>query len=330
VPALQRADDEQGQREPVRERAGSGRVGDRIFAGLTTTAGIAVLVLLGVISLYLLAKAWPALREAGGQFFTERTWFPDNTPPKFGVAALVWGTVLTSALALLLALPIALGAALYVTEYAKPAVGRWIGHVTDLLAAVPSVVYGLWGVLFLVPRMVPLQRFLATHLGFIPLFDNPSDKFGRSVLAASVVLALMVLPIVAAVTREVFRQVPADLREAALALGATRWEMIRTAVLPNSRSGITGATVLGLGRALGETIAVALVLGSTYTINVRVLEPGGNTIAANIANKFGEAGAGGREALIASGLVLFAITLVATLAARGIVRRTGRAAATGL
>jgi phosphate transport system permease protein len=234
--------------------------------------------------------------------------------------------LLSSALALTMAVPVAIGVALYVTEYARPAVGRWIGYVTDLLAAVPSVVYGLWGALFLVPRMVPLQRFLATHFGFVPLFSNPGNQFGRSVFAASVVLALMVLPIVAAVTREVFRQVPGDVREAALALGATRWEMIRTAVLPNSRSGVTGATILGLGRALGETIAVALVLGSTYSINLRVLEPGGNTIAANIATKFGEAGVLGREALIASGLVLFTITLLATLAARGIVRRTGRAA----
>jgi phosphate transport system permease protein len=321
--------DEQVQpqrREPAPRRAGSRRFGDRIFAGVTTTAGVAVLALLGVISLYLLLKAWPALREAGGHFFTEKTWLPDVPPHKFGVAALVWGTLLTSVLALAMAVPVAMGVALYVTEYARPAIGRWIGYLTDLLAAVPSVVYGLWGVLFLVPRMVPLQRYLATHLGFIPLFDNPNEQFGRSVFAASVVLALMVLPIVAAVTREVFRQVPVDVREAALALGATRWEMIRTAVLPNSRSGVTGATMLGLGRALGETIAVALVLASSYTTNVHVLQPGGNTIAANIATKFGEAGVLGREALIASGLVLFAITLLATVAARNIVRRTGRAA----
>ena len=314
------------RRESAPLRAGSRRVGDRVFAGLTTTAGIAVLVVLGVISGYLLVKAWPALHEAGGRFFTEKTWFPDASPPKFGVAALVWGTLLSSVLALLMALPVALGAALYVTEYAQPVVGRWIGYLTDLLAAVPSVVYGLWGVLFLVPRMVPLQRFLGEHVGFIPIFHNSTGLYGKSIFAASVVLALMVLPIVAAVTREVFRQVPDEVREAALALGATRWEMIRTAVLPNSRSGITGATILGLGRALGETIAVALVLASTFTIHARVLEPGGNTIAANIATKFGESGTLGREALIASGLVLFAITLLATVAARNIVRRTGRAA----
>jgi phosphate transport system permease protein len=298
-----------------------------VFASMTTGAGVAVLVLLGVVSGYLLVKSWPALREAGSHFFTEKTWFPDATPPKFGVAALVWGTLLSSVLALAMALPVALGAALYVTEYARPLVGRWIGHLTDLLAAVPSVVYGLWGVLFLVPRMVPLQRFLGEHFGFIPIFENSTNLYGKSIFAASVVLALMVLPIVSAVTREVFRQVPGDIREAALALGATRWEMIRTAVLPNSRSGMTGATILGLGRALGETIAVALVLASSYTTSIHVLQPGGNTIAANVATKFGEAGGLGREALIASGLVLFAITLLVTVAARNIVRRTGRAAA---
>ncbi len=231
-------------------------------------------------------------------------------------------TACSSVLALALAVPVALGSALYVTEYARPAIGRWIGYLIDVLAAVPSVVYGLWGLLFLVPRMVPLQRFLADHLGFLPFFGNPDDVYGKSIFAASVVLALMVLPIVAAVSREVFRQVPRELREAALALGATRWEVIRTSVLPSSRSGVIGAVILGLGRALGETIAVALVLAATFDISLRILQPGGNTIAANVATKFGEAGATGRSALIASGLVLFAITLAATVAARAIIRRT--------
>lgn len=285
-----------------------------------------VAVLLAM-TVFLLARAWPAVRIAGASFLTEREWFPDAEPARFGIAAILWGTLVSSVLALLVALPVALGSALYVTEYARPAVGRWIGYLVDVLAAVPSVVYGLWGLLFLVPRMVPAQRFLADHLGFLPFFRNPDDVYGKSVFAASVVLALMILPIVAAVSREVFRQVPMDLREAALALGATRWEMIRAAVLPPSRSGVVGAVILGLGRALGETIAVALVLASTFDIHLRILEPGGNTIAANIATKFGEAGEVGRSALIASGLVLFAITLAATIAARGVIRRTGPAAA---
>ena len=280
-----------------------------------------VIVLLAMTA-FLLARAWPAVRTAGGAFLTEQEWFPDATPPRFGIAALVWGTVVSSVLALAVAVPVALGSALYVTEYARPVVGRWIGYLVDVLAAVPSVVYGLWGLLFLVPRLVPLQRFLADHLGFLPFFRNPDDVYGKSVFAAAVVLALMILPIIAAVSREVFRQVPGDLREAALALGATPWEVIRTSVLPSSRSGVVGAVMLGLGRALGETIAVALVLASTYEIDLRILEPGGNTIAANIATKFGEAGEIGRSALIASGLVLFAITLAATVSARGVIRRT--------
>jgi phosphate transport system permease protein len=284
-------------------------------------AGAVVIVLLAM-TVFLLARAWPAVRTAGVSFLTEREWFPDATPARFGIAALVWGTLVSSVLALAMAVPVALGAALYVTEYARPAAGRWIGYLVDVLAAVPSVVYGLWGLLFLVPRLVPVQRFLADHLGFVPFFRNPDDVYGKSVFAAAVVLGLMVLPIVAAVSREVFRQVPGDLREAALALGATRWEVIRTSVLPASRSGVVGAVILGLGRALGETIAVALVLASTFDIHLRILEPGGNTIAANIATKFGEAGDVGRSALVASGLVLFAITLAATVAARGVIRRT--------
>ena len=312
--------------DAIRGMAPGSHAGDRIFQGIATSVATVVLVVLLVMTAFLVGRAWPAVREAGAGFLTERQWFPDATPSRFGIAALVWGTVVSSVLALLVAVPVALGSALYVTEYARPRVGRWIGYLVDVLAAVPSVVYGLWGLLFLVPRMVPVQRFLADHLGFIPFFDNPDGVYGKSVFAASVVLALMVLPIVAAVAREVFRQVPGELREAALALGATRWEMVRFAVLPTSRSGVIGAIILGLGRALGETIAIALVLAATFDVNAHILRPGGNTIAANIATKFGEAGDIGRSALIASGLVLFAITLAATMAARRVIRRTGRAA----
>ncbi len=301
-----------------------GNDGDRTFRAITTVVSVVVLVVLLVMTAFLLTRAWPALRSAGGSFFTEREWFPDAEPARFGIAALVWGTLLSSVFALLLAVPVALGSALFVTEYARPAAGRWIGYLVDVLAAVPSVVYGLWGLLFLVPRMVPVQRWLAEHLGFVPFFSNPDGLYGKSIFAASVVLALMVLPIVAAVSREVFRQVPRDLREAALALGATRWEMIRTAVLPSSRSGVVGAIMLGLGRALGETIAVALVLAATFDVHLRILGPGGNTIAANIATKFGEYADAGRGALIATGLVLFVLTFAVNAVARGIVIRSAR------
>ena len=300
------------------------RLGDRIFRRITEAAGLFVLGTIAAIAIFLVAKALPAFRHEGLRFFTEKQWLPDASPAKFGVAALAFGTVLASVLALVIVVPVAIGAALAVTELAPKRMGRWIGHLIDLLAAVPSVVYGLWGVYFLVPRMQPLEEWLTRYLSFIPLFSNPSHAFGKSVFAAAVVLAIMTLPIVAAIAREVFRQVPQGHREAALALGATRWEMIRMAVLPPSKGGVVGGIMLGLGRALGETIAVALVLGASFKISVHVLEPGGNTIAANIANKFGEAGTLGRPSLIASGVVLFAITLAVNMAARTVVYRSTR------
>jgi phosphate transport system permease protein len=302
------------------------RRGDRIFKGLTVGAGLLILGIIVAIAIFLVWKAIPAFRTAGFNFFTEKTWFPDATPAKFGVAALAFGTVLSSIIALVLVVPVALGASLALTELAPKRLGTMAGYLVDVLAAVPSVVYGLWGVYFLVPRLIPMQRWLDHHAGFIPLFQSSNNTFGRSVFAASTVLAIMILPIIAAISREVFRQVPQANREAALALGATRWETIRMAVLPPSRSGVVGAIMLGLGRALGETIAVALVLAASFNINLHIFEPGGNTIAANIATKFGESGAAGREALIASGLVLFAITLAVNMAARAVVYRSARIA----
>lgn len=292
-----------------------------------TGAGVFVLLLIAAITAFLLVRAVPAFDRAGGGFFTEQAWFPDAEPARFGIAALAFGTLLSSFLALLMAVPVALGCALFLTELAPPRLGRWIGYLLDLLAAVPSVVYGLWGVFVLVPALVPVQRGLDDMLGgVVPFLHSRNGTYGRSVFAASVILAIMVLPIVAALAREVFRQVPRANREAAFALGATRWEVIRLAVLPYGRSGIVGAVMLGLGRALGETIAVALVLAASFSVNGHIFEPGGNTIAANIATKFGEAGIGGREALIASGLVLFAITLLVNVAARAIVYRSALAA----
>ena len=300
------------------------RRGDRRFDVIAATAAVALLVLLVAIAGFLAVKAAPALRESGWAFFTERAWFPDAPAGDFGVAALAFGTVASSAVAIVLAVPVAVGSALFVTEIAAKRTGRWLGYVLDLLAAVPSVVFGLWGLVYLVPRLEVVQRGLDSVLGWIPLFHSRTGAYGRSLFAAAVVLAIMVVPIVAALARELFRQVPTANREAALALGATRWEMIRTAVLPASRSGLVGATMLGLGRALGETIAIALVLSASFSVNIHLVEPGGNTIAANIATKFGEAGATGRSALIASGLVLFAITLAVNAIARLVIARAAR------
>jgi phosphate transport system permease protein len=303
----------------------SSRRVDTAFRVATGAAAAVVLVVIVAVAAFLVQKASPALARNSASFLTEREWLPDNTPSKFGIAALASGTIVTSLLALVLAVPVAIGVALFISEYAPQRLRRPLGYVTDLLAAVPSVVYGLWGVFFLVPRMQKLQEFLAEHVSFVPLFKVPEGApvGGRSLFSASVVLAIMVLPIVAAISREVFLQVPQANREAALALGATKLESIRTAVLPASRPGVVSAVMLGLGRALGETIAVALVLSASFTPTIRVLEAeGGNTIAANIATKFGEAGVTGRGALIASGLVLFAITLVVNVAARGILYRS--------
>jgi phosphate transport system permease protein len=197
---------------------------------------------------------------------------------------------------------------------------RALGSVVDLLAAVPSVVYGLWGVFFVVPHIEPLHAWLNRYLGWIPLFERTTAG-AKTIFTAGVVLAIMILPVVAAVSREVFLQVPRTHEEAAYALGATRWEMIRTAVLPFGRPGVISASMLGLGRALGETIAVAMVLSANFTLTIHILNAGGNTIAANIANRFGEAGPTGRGALIASGLVLFVLTLVVNGIARLIIAR---------
>jgi phosphate transport system permease protein len=306
------------------------RVGDRVFLGLTTGAGIVVLALIVAIAAFLVTKAVPAIRHDSTSFFGTEVWQPDNSPSTFGVAALVFGTLLSSVIALVVAGPVAIGIALYVSDYAPRRLTAPIGYLVDLLAAVPSVVYGLWGLLYLVPRSEGFQQFLNDHLGFLPLFDlGRSGVVGRSMLMASLVLAIMILPIIAAISREIFLQVPQANREAALALGASKLEMIRIAVLPYSRSGVVGALMLGLGRALGETIAVALVLSLSYETSFRVIDAnvGGNTIAANIAAQYQAAEPLGQRALIASGLVLFVITFLVNGLARFVVTRSGKGAA---
>jgi phosphate transport system permease protein len=307
-----------------KDSATGGRLGDKIFRGLSGAAGFTVLVVIGGIGVFLVTKAIPALQQDTTNFLTTREFLPEADPPTFGVAALAFGTVLSSFLALVMAVPVALGVALFITQVAPRPIAGVLGNLVDLLAAVPSVVYGLWGVAFLNDKIKPVSSGLHSAFGWIPLFGDTGGRYGRSLFLASVVLAIMILPIVAALSREIFLQVPSGTREAAYALGATRWEMIRTAVLPFSRPGITAAIMLGLGRALGETIAVALVLLSNFEISAKVLGPGGNTVAANIATKFAEYGPTGRGALIATGLVLFVITFVVNLAARGIVYRSAR------
>ncbi|HWB65951.1 MAG TPA: phosphate ABC transporter permease subunit PstC [Mycobacteriales bacterium] len=303
----------------------SQRRGDQVFKAITLSAGLFVFVLLAAIAVFLITKAAPALQHDHTNFLTTKQ-FNAADPTSFGIAALAFGTLLTAALALLMAVPVAFGVALFITEYAPRRIATLLGYASDLLAAVPSVIYGLWAAFFLLGHLIGLQHFLSTYFGWIPLFSDPGGQaltYSKSVFGAAVILAVMILPIVAAISREVFRQIDPAQKEAALALGATRWEMIRTAVLPASRPGMVSAVMLGLGRALGETIAVALVIGNVTSINWHILIPGGSTIAANIANQFGEASALGRSALIASGLVLFALTLVVNFIARTVIARSG-------
>jgi phosphate transport system permease protein len=293
---------------------------ERMFRLLTTAAGALVLVIVVAIAVFLVVKAIPALREDSENFLTYESWFADASPPRFGIAAIAFGTVITSAIALVIAVPIALGISLCLTHYAPRRTATTLAFFVDLLAAVPSVVFGLWGRDYFYEPVSTLSAWLHEYFGWIPLFGS-NGPYGKSILLGSIVLAIMVLPIVTSLSREVFLQTPTQNEEAALALGATKWEMIRTAVLPFGKPGIIAAVMLGLGRALGETIALALTLGAVYNVSFDLLGIGGNSIAANIALKFGEANPIGRSALIASGLVLFAITLVVNMTARVIVYR---------
>ncbi|ABD13610.1 phosphate ABC transporter membrane protein 1, PhoT family [Frankia sp. CcI6] len=295
-------------------------VADLIFKNATRTAGVGLLVLIAAIAAFLVLRATDALGANTGNFFTTEEWFPNATPPVFGIAALLFGTMITAAIAMIIAVPVAVGIALFITVYAPRRMASALGYIVDLLAAVPSVVYGLWGLLVLAPHMKGIQSWLTDYFGWIPLFETDRGV-GRSIFVASVVLAIMILPIVAALSREVFLQVPSAHREAAMALGATRWEMIRTAVLPYGKPGVISASMLGLGRAMGETIAVALVLPASFNISWQILAPAGNTIAANVANGWGEANDIGRGALIASGLVLFIVTMLVNIIARAIIAR---------
>ncbi|MCT9106202.1 phosphate ABC transporter permease subunit PstC [Streptomyces mirabilis] len=306
----------------LQKRASSGatRPGDRIFLGLSRGSGIFLLVIMAAIAVFLTYRASLAISKDHGNFLTTFEWNTNTIPPVFGIAVLAFGTVVSSIIAMALAVPVAVAIALFITHYAPRRLSGPVAYVIDLLAAVPSIVYGLWGALVLVPHMNGLFGWLDKYFGWTGIFEWQGGA-PRSMLTVSILLAIMILPIITNVSREVFRQVPQMHEEAALALGATRWEVIRMSVLPFGRSGVISASMLGLGRALGETMAVATVLSPTFDINASLLDPGGGTFAQNIASKFGEATADGRDALIASGLVLFVITLLVNGAARVIIAR---------
>jgi phosphate transport system permease protein len=300
------------------------RPADTLFRFAAAASASVVLILLAGMLVRTTWAAWPAFRHSGIGLITSNDWNPNVGA--FGGLSFIYGTLLTSAIALVLAVPVSVLIALFISEVAPARVGTPLGYLVDLLAAVPSVVYGLWGVFVLVPFLTTyLWLPLSNHLSFIPLFADFAS--GRNFATAGVILAVMIIPIISAICREVFRTVPADEREAALALGATRWEMIRLAVLPRSQSGVVAAVMLGFGRAVGETIAVAYLIGGVPNKITLHLFQQGSTIAANIALQFNEAASLPlfKAALIALGVVLFAITLIINVGARLIIRRTGGA-----
>lgn len=306
---------------PVEQRAPQ-RPGDVVFSNAARAAGVLILVILAAVAAFLVAEASPAIGTSSAELAERVQWIEDGQSLLGYVGPLVFGTVLAALIALIIATPVAIGVALFISHYAPRRLAQVFGYVIDLLAAIPSVVYGLWGALWLMPRVFPFFQWLSEYLGFIPIFQGPAASPPRTVLTAGIVLAVMILPIITAVSREVFLQTPTLHQEAALALGATRWEMVRLAVFPFARSGIISATMLGLGRALGETMAVAMVLSPGLAYSVFILRAGQQqNIAANIALKFPESSSTGVNVLIFTGLVLFVITLVVNLIARWIVSR---------
>src|SRR3954464_6428352 len=310
------------------EQPSAARLPDRILRWGLTTLAVGIFVLLAFFFIRLFIEARPALAHQGVfGFVFDNNW--DVSKEIFGALPLVVGTLITSAIALLLGVPVAVATALFLTELCPRRVRGPLTVMVELLAAVPSVVYGLWGFFFLIPKLRPAEQWFSDTFSFLPFVGG--HVAGPNYFIAGLILAIMILPIVSAISREVIVTVPADQKEAALALGATRWEMIRMAVLPYARPGIVGAAMLGLGRAIGETIAVTLVVGNAPQIGKHIFDQG-YTLAAVIANEFGEAAATPlhRSALIAAGLVLFVLTLAINLIARVFVIRAERATARGV
>ena len=321
APIIETRDD-----EGVTVRIHGSAIGDRIYQAAITFFALCIPILLILLAWEIAVAGWPAFQRAGWSLLTSSTWDPVHE--HFGAAPAIFGTIVSSSIALLLATPLAVGVAVFQAEYAP----RWLrqpgGFVIDLLAAIPSVVYGLWGVFVLLPLLRdPVMPFLrdTLHLGSTPFFRGPA--YGPSMLAAGVILAIMVLPYISAVSREVLMAVPRSQREAALALGATRWESIWRAVLPYARSGVIGGIILGLGRALGETMAVTMLIGNRHEVSLSLFAPG-YTMASLIANEFSEAsGDMHLSALMAVGFVLFVITIIVNAIARWLVWQVSRGSA---
>jgi phosphate transport system permease protein len=295
------------------------RPGDRIFSGISVAAGLAILVALAGVFVFLMIKGIPGLTQPASFYGPRATTFAGYVWP------LLYGTILAAIIAVVIAAPLSFGIALVISHYAPRSIAVPAAYVIDLLAAVPSVVFGLWGINVLAGKLVPGYEWLYEHLSWIPLFAGPPSNTGRTILTAGIVLAIMILPIITAISREIFAQTPRLHQEAALALGATRWEMVRLTVFPYARSGMVSATMLGLGRALGETMAVAMVLsaGGGVTLNL-ISSSNPASIASNIASNYKEGTPGKVTVLIATGLVLFLVTFLVNFGARWLVGRNER------
>lgn len=314
--------DPQGQR-PASGRAGTRRLGDRVFGGTARGAGLLVVALVTLIGVFLVSQAVPALARNEASFFTSREWEVGGDHPRFGIVELLWTTVVSSLIAMAIAVPVGVCVALFITEYAPQWLRRPAASLVDLLAAVPSIVYGLWGLIVFRPVIAPVETLLAARFGWLAILA-PTGITGGTIFFIGIVLAIMILPIVTAISREVFAQTPVTHKEGALALGATKWEMIRTAVLPFGRPGVISAAMLALGRALGETIAVTFIVSTlareaAWTWS---LFNGGETFASRIANNAAEFDSPQKTgAFIAAGLVLFVLTFIVNAVARVVIER---------
>ena len=313
-----------------REISTEPRRSDKVFRGVVTGGGLTSLVILGLIALFLFYRGFEVLKQEALGFITNAEWSitldesANVVESNFGLSAMLVGTILCSTVAVVIAVPISVFSALYLNFYAPGWLKKILVAVIDMMAAFPSILFGIWGFLVLMPSVEYWGKLINKYLGWIPLFEVKPYFFTRSPFVAGVVLAIMIIPIITSVSREIFAQAPLDRIQAAFALGATRWAMIKAVVIPHGRSGVVGGAMLGLGRAMGETVAVYTVLNIVFQVNWHVLLGAGGNVASLIILKFGEASAYEIKALMAAGLVLFFLTLSVNAAANFIVKRTGK------
>ncbi len=304
------------------------RFSDKVFRGVVSAGGLSTLLILALIAFFLVYNGFEVFRAEGLKFLTGFDWIDaipeEGIAASYGIGAMLYGTLVIGILAIIFGVPVAVGAALFLSYYAPGWIKKPMVVVIDVMAAIPSVVFGLWGYFILMPHAEYWAKLIHKYLGFIPIFDMPAPAYSRSPFIAGLVLAIMIIPIVASISREVFAQTPPDRIQAAYALGATKWSMIKAVVFPYGIGGVIGGAMLGLGRALGETVAVYTVLNLVYDIRIEILLSAGGSVASMIVNKFGEADAVELRALMAAGFVLFVVTLIVNFIANAIINRTAR------